>query len=260
MDGLFSVEGLVVLVSGGSRGIGRAIAAGFAERGATVVVTGRERDTLEAAAQQIAHPHGPVTPTVCDVSDPDSVRRLTPAVLERFGRIDVLVNVAGVNRRKKAEEVTEEDYDFILGVNLKGAFLLAQDVGRAMIERKSGSQIHIASLNTFRPLKGVAPYAMSKAGLGAMTQALALEWGPHGVRVNAVAPGFILTDLTNKLWSQPHMQAWNQANCPLGRLGEPNDLVGAAVFLASKAAGFITGQVLYVDGGVTAGTAWPIDL
>ena len=115
-------------------------------------------------------------------------------------------------------------------------------------------------LNTDRPLKGVSPYAMSKAGMGSMTRALAAEWGPHQVRVNALAPGFILTDLTNKLWSDPTMQAWNEANCPLGRLGQPEDMVGTALFLASPASAFMTGQILYVDGGVTAGTSWPIPL
>jgi NAD(P)-dependent dehydrogenase (short-subunit alcohol dehydrogenase family) len=127
-----------------------------------------------------------------------------------------------------------------------------------MLERGSGAQIHITSLNNDRPLKNVAPYAMSKAGLGHMTKALALEWGPRGVRVNAIAPGFILTDLTKKLWSDPTMQAWNKENTPQGRLGTPEDMVGAAIFLASPAAAFMTGQILYVDGGFTAGWAWPI--
>jgi NAD(P)-dependent dehydrogenase (short-subunit alcohol dehydrogenase family) len=115
------------------------------------------------------------------------------------------------------------------------------------------------SLNNGRPLRGVMPSAVSKAGLGHTTRALALEWGPRGVRVNAIAPGFILTNLTRKLWSQPRMQEWNQANCPLGRLGQPDDLVGAAVFLASEAWAFVTGQILYVDGSFSAGLAWPID-
>jgi NAD(P)-dependent dehydrogenase (short-subunit alcohol dehydrogenase family) len=188
----------------------------------------------------------------------EDVRRLVAQTLERFDRIDTLVNVAGVNRRKPAEQVAEEDYDFVLDINLKGAFLAAQEVGKHMLERKSGSQIHISSLNNDRPLKNVAPYAMSKAGIGQMTKALALEWGPRGVRVNAIAPGFILTDLTKKLWSDPTMLAWGQANTPQGRLGTPEDLVGAALFLASPAAAFVTGQILYVDGGFTAGWSWPI--
>src|SRR5947209_1420528 len=152
-----------------------------------------------------------------------------------------------------SERLTESDYDFILNINLKGPFLLSQAVGKHMLERGKGNQINIASLNNDRPLKGVLPYAMSKAGLSQMTRGLALEWGERGIRVNAIAPGFILTDLTRKLWSQPAMQSWGLANTPLRRLGQPGDLVGAAVFLASEASAFLTGQVLFVDGGFSCG-------
>jgi NAD(P)-dependent dehydrogenase (short-subunit alcohol dehydrogenase family) len=258
-DPLFSVAGQVVLVSGGSRGIGRAIAEGFAQRGATVVITGREQATLERTAGEICPAGGTVRPVVCDVSDPAAIDRLVKAVLGEFGHIDTLLNVAGVNRRMPAEQLTEADYDFIMDINLKGPFLLALAVGRHMLARGRGSQIHVVSLNNDRPLRGVLPYAMSKSALGQMTRGLALEWGPRGVRVNAIAPGFVLTDLTRKLWSQPHMQKWNEANCPLRRIGQPAEMVGAAVFLASEASAFMTGQVLYVDGGFSAGLAWPIE-
>ena len=129
-----------------------------------------------------------------------------------------------------------------------------------MIDRGRGTQINVDSLNTYAPLKGVAPYAISKAGISMMTRALASEWGPKGVRVNAIAPGFILTDLTKKLWSQPHMKRWGKTNTPLGRLGEVEDLVGSTIFLASAASAFMTGQVVYVDGGFSAGINWPIKL
>jgi gluconate 5-dehydrogenase len=258
-DELFSVAGQVVLVSGGSRGIGRGLAEGFASRGATVVITGREQVTLEQTAREICPPGGVVDAIVCDVADGGAVERTVEAVVGQHGRIDTLINVAGVNRRMPAEALTEADYDFVVDVNLKGPFLLSLAAGKHMLARGKGNQINIASLNNDRPLKGVLPYAVSKAGLGHMTRALALEWGDRGVRVNAIAPGFILTDLTRKLWSQPHMQEWNWANCPLRRIGEVSDLVGTAVFLASEASAFMTGQVLYVDGGFSAGLAWPID-
>lgn len=257
-DALFSVEGLVTLVSGASRGIGRAIAQGFCERGAPVVITGREAATLERTAAELSAGGGSVVPQVCDVADDQAIARLVEAVLQRFGRIDVLVNVAGVNRRKPAEALTTEDYDFVVDINLRGPFLLSQAVGRHMLERGTGSQINITSLNNDRPLKYVLPYAVSKIGLGHMTRALALEWGPRGVRVNAIAPGFILTDLTRGIWSDPKLHAWGMENTPLRRLGQPDDMVGAAVFLASRAAAFLTGQVIYVDGGFTAGTSWPL--
>jgi NAD(P)-dependent dehydrogenase (short-subunit alcohol dehydrogenase family) len=259
MDNLFSVANQVVLVSGGTRGIGYAIAEGFASRSALVVVTGR---TQEGANQAAAALRGnaliPPIGMACDVADAEQVRNLTASVLEMFGRIDVLINVAGVNRRKPAIEVTDDDFDYILGANLRGAFLLSREVGKAMLERHGGNQINIASLNTDRPLKNVMPYAVSKAGIAHMTRSLAMEWGPSGIRVNAIAPGFILTDLTRKLWSDETMQAWGKANTPQRRLGTPEDLVGTALFLASPASAFITGQVIYVDGGFTAGWAWPI--
>ena len=163
-----------------------------------------------------------------------------------------------MNRRKPTLDVSDEDYDFIMDINLKGAWMLAKEVGQHQIARGSGNQINIASLNTDKPLLNVAPYAMSKAAIGHMTKGMAMEWGPHGVRVNAIAPGFVLTDLTQKLWSNPTMQEWVKPNTPLRRLGQPEDMVGAALFLASEASAWMTGQVLYVDGGFTAGFNWPI--
>ncbi len=257
-DALFSVRDQVVLVSGASRGIGEAIARAFAERGAQVVITGRDIRSLERAAGEMGGAALPAAPIRCDVAVPADTNALVESVVSRFGRVDTLINVAGVNRRKPAEAVTEEDYDFVLDINLKGAFWLSREVGRRMIARGCGCQINVVSLNADRPLKNVLPYAMSKAALGQMTRALALEWGRRGVRVNALAPGFILKDLTQKLWADSAMQEWGQRNTPLGRLGQPDDLIGTALFLASPASAFVTGQVLYVDGGFTAGWAWPI--
>ena len=259
-DSLFSVRDQVVLVSGGSRGIGRALAEGFAERGAQVIIcrpragyAGADRGgDLEGSAA------GPRHRVRCGQAG----RHLAPggAGAREFGRIDTLVSVAGVNKRMKVENYTPEEFDWILDINLRGAFLLAQAVGRHMIERRGGSIINIDSLNTYAPLKGVTPYAISKAGVSMMTRGMATEWGQHGVRVNAIAPGFFPTDLSKKLWAQDKMRAWGEANTPLGKLGEVRDLVGSAIFLASPAARFVTGQVLRVDGGCSAGISWPIDL
>jgi gluconate 5-dehydrogenase len=257
---LFSVAGQNVVVTGGSRGIGRAIAEGFAARGANVLICSRTQESVDAALKEMQDAGLKADGVACDVSDEQQILTTVQTAISRLGHIDTLVNVAGVNRRKRAETVTADDYDFILDTNLRGAFLMSREVGKHMIERKSGTQINIESLNTWMPLKGVLPYAMSKFGMQGMTRGLALEWGRHGVRVNSLAPGFILTDLTRKLWSDPEMQAWNQANAPLGRLGEPEDMVGTVIFLASKASAFMTGQTLYVDGGFSAGWSWPIPL
>jgi NAD(P)-dependent dehydrogenase (short-subunit alcohol dehydrogenase family) len=257
-DDLFSVSQQVVLVSGGSRGIGYAIAEGFAQRGASVIITGRDQSTLAQAVANLARVGGQVRSFVCDVANSAAINPLVQRLIDEYGRIDTLINAAGVNRRKPALTVQETDYDYLLDINLKGAFLMSQSVGRQMIERGAGNQINIASLATDRPLKNAAPYAISKAGLGQMTRALALEWGPYNVRVNAIAPGFIVTDLTREMWTDPTMQAWAKTNTPQRRLGQPQDLVGTALFLASPAAAFLTGQVLYVDGGFSAGWSWPI--
>jgi len=258
-DELFSVKDQVVMVSGASRGIGRAIAEGFAARGARVVITGRVAETVERAAREICPAGGEVHAKVCDVADVQAIQRVVAEVIDEFGRIDTLVNCAGVNKRMKVESYSEEVYDFITNINIRGAFFMAQAVGRQMIRARSGSQINIDSLNSHRPLNRVAPYAMSKAALSHMTRSMAMEWGPHGVRVNAIAPGFTMTELGRPLWEDnEEMNQWRQQNTPLRRMGQPKDMVGAAIFLASRASSYITGQILYVDGGTSCGLFWPI--
>lgn len=260
MDTLFSVQDQVVLVSGGSRGIGRALAEGFAERGAQVIISGREQSTLDATARDISKGRKRVHTAVCDVAKPDDIARTVHAVIDEHGRIDTLLNVAGVNKRMKAEHYSVEEFDWIMDINVRGAFLMAQACGRHMIARKSGCIVGIDSFNTYAPLRGVLPYAISKSGMSMLTRGLAAEWGRHGVRVNAIAPGFFPTDLSHKLWAQDKMARWGREVTPLAKLGELKDLVGAAIFLASPAAAFINGQVLRVDGGTSAGIDWPIDL
>lgn len=254
-DTLFEVAETVVLVSGGSRGIGLAMASEFARRGAKVVITGRNEDSLRAVCDSAGET---LNYQPCDVAKPADINRCVAAVIKDFGRIDTLINCAGVNKRMPAVDYTVEDYDQIMDINLRGAFFMAQAVGKQMIKQGSGNQINIDSLSTYGSLAQVAPYGMSKSGLTSMTKALALEWGKHGVRVNGLAPGFILTDLTAKLWADPNMQAWNKTITPLQRMGAVEDLLGTAIFLASPAAAFLTGQVIRVDGGASAGINWPI--
>ena len=260
-DPLFCVKDLVVLVSGGSRGIGKAMAKGLADRGARVFIASRDEASLKRTAAEISPSDNPVEWIVCDVADQTQITKMVDAVVQKAGRIDSLINVAGINVRKRVEEYTVEEFDKILNVNMKGAFFVAQEVGKCMIAQgKGGTIVNIDSLNSHRPLKAVQPYAMSKAAVSSMTRGMAMEWGEHGIRVNAIAPGFILTDLTRKLWSEPTMQAWNDANCPMKRLGETEDLIGTAVYMISDASRFLTGQILYVDGGITCGIQWPIPL
>jgi NAD(P)-dependent dehydrogenase (short-subunit alcohol dehydrogenase family) len=251
MNGLFSVEGKVVLVSGGSRGIGLSIAEAFHKAGAKVIVASRQEQTLQATGLDYR---------VCDVSDAGQIKRCVDDIVEKFGRLDVLFNVAGVNFRHVAETYPEEKLDAILAINVRGNFLMARDCGNAMIRQGSGKIINIASLHTHLSINGMAAYAASKGSIGSMTRALAVEWAQYNIQVNAIAPGFILTDLNAKLWENPTMLNWAKERTPAGRLGKRDDLIGAAIFLASAASDFITGQVLYVDGGLTAGQTWPLDV
>ena len=259
-DSLFSVKNQVVLITGGSRGIGKELASAFVSRDAQVIIAGRNKETLDKTATEISTSSNSVSVEICDVSNGDDVEASVESVMSQYGKIDTLVSVAGVNKRMKAEAYTDEDYDSITNINAKGAWITAQTVGRKMITQGNGSIINVESLNTYAPLRGTTPYAMSKASVLMMTRGLANEWGRHGVRENSISPGFILTDLTKKVWADKTMRAWGKTNTPLERLGTVSDLVGAAIFLASDASQFMTGQTLRVDGGFTAGINWPIDL
>jgi len=251
MKELFSVEGKVVLVSGGSRGIGLSIANAFHAAAAKVIVSSRQEQTLKATGLDYR---------VCDISDAGQIQRCVDDIVGKFGRLDVLFNVAGINFRHVAETFPEEKLDEILDINVRGNFLMARDCGRVMIRQGSGKIVNIASLHTHESLNGVAAYATSKGSIGSMTRALAVEWAPYNVQVNAIAPGFILTDLNAKLWENPTMLNWAKERTPARRLGERGDLIGAAIFLASAASDFVTGLVLYVDGGLTAGQIWPLEV
>lgn len=249
MHTLFSVDNKIVHISGGSRGIGRTIAEAFAQAGARVVVSARDERTLKSSGLPYV---------VCDVSVPEQVDRCVAEIVERYGGLDVLFNVAGINFRHAAETFPVDKLDAILDINVRGNYLMAKACGRVMVERGAGKIVNVASLHTLQSLAGVSVYGMSKGAIGAMTRALAVEWAARNVQVNAIAPGFIVTDLNRKLWEDPAMRTWAEDRTPARRLGETKDLVGIAIFLASAASDFITGQVIAADGGFTAGSTWPL--
>ncbi|TDY49526.1 NAD(P)-dependent dehydrogenase (short-subunit alcohol dehydrogenase family) [Alicyclobacillus sacchari] len=247
----FALGGKRVVVTGASRGIGRALAIGLAACGADVALVGRDREALAEVQDVIAQAFDArVASYACDLRNVDSIRAMTEAVVAD-GTVDVLVNNAGVNIRESAFDVTPESWQTIIDTDLRGAFFTAQAFGKHMVGRRSGSIVNISSVGGHVALRTGVVYAAAKAGLQQMTKVLAMEWGKHQVRVNAVGPWYFRTPLTAKLLDQPDYLADILARTPLGRVGELHELVGPVVFFASDASTYVTGQTLFVDGGMT---------
>lgn len=248
MSDIFRLDGKVALVTGASAGIGAAIAEALAEAGADVACHGNSRPA-DATAELVEAKGRKSVAISGDLSERATPARLVGDVLERFGRIDLLINNAGTIRRAPTIEHAEEDWDFVLNVNLTSVFTLCKLVGKHMLERGSGKVVNIASLLSFQGGLGVPSYAAAKGGVAQLTKALANEWAGRGVNVNAIAPGYIETDNTAVLLKNPERFRQISERIPAGRWGTPQDLGGAAVFLCSRAADYVHGHVLTVDGG-----------
>jgi len=240
------------VVIGGTSGIGRTLAKGLAEAGADVVPTGRRRELAESVVGEIRKMGRGSLTAPCDVSDRSSIQNLLDAVLAEFGKVDILVNCAGINHRVPTLEMSETDWNRILETNLNGTLRACQIFGRKMVERGYGRIINTASLSSFVALFEVAAYTASKAAVAALTKSLAIEWAAHGVCVNALVPGLFRTDLTEPLLNGTPRGKEFLVRTPMRRFGETEELVGATVFLASDAASFVTGHLLVVDGGILA--------
>lgn len=244
----FSHAGKRVLVTGASRGIGRALALGFAAAGADLVVAARKREALDGVVEEIAALGVRVNCVTFDQSDVQDIQR----GLGGMGPVDVLVNNAGVEEVRPSLDVDEALWDKIVGTNLKGAFFVAQAVAKEMAEAGGGAIINLASLTSFVGVPTAAPYGASKSGVLGMTRALAAEWGPRGIRVNAMAPGYFKTGMTEVFYENTEWVERMTAQMPLRRMGSLEDLVGAAIFLGAPASLYVTGQCLVVDGGFLA--------
>lgn len=247
------MDSKIAIVTGGSRGIGRAIALAYAEAGADVVIASRSPADVEKAADQVREigRRGLGVPT--DVSRSAEVAALVDATMQEFSRIDVLVNGAGISPvYTRALKLKEEDWDHIMAVNLKGTFLCCQSVGRVMVEQQAGKVINLASIGSTTGLPRFIAYCAAKGGLLQITRVLANEWAEDNVQVNAIAPGYIETDMTAGLERNPRLLDEITRRTPMRRLGQPNEVVGAAILLASSASSYITGHTLYVDGGWSA--------
>lgn len=250
---IFELKDKVALVTGCSRGIGKALALGLSGFGAKIVATGvsdRNQDTVD----EINSSGGNAIFVRCDVSKAADAKDAVEKAVQEFGYVDVLVNNAGVGGVNPAENVTEAEWDRIVGVNLRGLFFMSQAVARTMIQREKGGRIiNIGSIfGRVGSEIGASPYHAAKGGVQVLTRALACEWAKYGILVNAICPGFIKTEMTASIEEAPALYKLLRDRHALGRFGEPSELVGAVVFLASDASSFITGQNLYVDGGYTA--------
>jgi glycerol dehydrogenase len=242
----FRLDNKVALITGASRGIGKAIALMFARQGAKVAAFGLSNKVHDLAAEL----GDAVLPLTVDVASEVQIEAGVKKTLEHFGRIDVLVNNAGIARLNRAEEHTNEDWDEVMNVNLRGPFLLSRAVGRIMIQQQSGRIINISSQAGVAALEEHLAYCTSKAALNHMTKVLALEWGRYGITVNAIAPTVVLTEMGKEVWGGEKGEAMKQ-KIPLGRFATPEDIAAAALFLASEGANMITGETLLVDGGFT---------
>lgn len=253
---LFSLWGRVALVTGASGGIGSALAQGLAAAGAEVALSGRSPERLAALQQHIRDDGGDATIFPADLGAPDQLAPLAAAVGAHYGQIDILLNCAGTNQRMPIAAVTPAVYDTIMDTNLRSAYFLSQAALPLLIKAGGGKIVNVGSLTSAVGLADVSVYGMSKSALAQLTKTQAIEWAQHNIQANCLCPGFIATELTAPLWNDPARSRWMLDRIPGKRAGTPADLVGMAVFLASRASDYVTGQTMFVDGGFTAGSQW----
>ena len=248
----FRLDGRLALVTGSSAGIGHALARGLGEAGAPLVLNGRDAGRLEAAAAELRGLGLTVHASVFDVTDPDAVEAAIDAIERDIGPIEILVNNAGMQRRNPFDQYDKADWALLMKTNLDSVFHVGQAVAKKMIPRKRGRIVNVCSVQSELGRPAIAPYAASKGAVKMLTKGMAIDLGPHGINVNGLGPGYFKTELHAKLVADPQFDAWLVDHTPSRRWGEVEELAGAVVFLASDAARFVNGHILYVDGGITA--------
>jgi NAD(P)-dependent dehydrogenase (short-subunit alcohol dehydrogenase family) len=250
--GLFDLTGRVALVTGAGRGLGRSMAIALAAAGADIAGSARSEPELQSLKAEVESMGRRGAVVTADATDEASVEAAIDATIRELGRIDILVNNAGVNVRKPIVELEASEFDWVIATNLRGYFLFARAAGRHMLQRGSGKVINVSSIMGSVALAGQTAYASSKGGIEQMTKVMALEWATSGIQVNSLAPTYFETELTKPLFDDPERNAFITGRTPMGRWGQPHELAGAVIFLASDASDFITGQTILVDGGWTA--------
>ncbi|TDK38940.1 SDR family oxidoreductase [Rhizobium deserti] len=249
---LFSLEGRTALVTGSSRGLGRAIAKGLAEAGASVILNGIDKPRCESAALEMAEEGLAARALPFDVADEASVVSAFRQMDGQSIEVDILVNNAGIQLRKPIVELSAQEWQTVIDTNLTSAFLVGREAAKRMLPRRRGKVVNIGSLMSGLGRATVAPYTAAKGGIKLLTQAMAAEWAAEGIQVNAIGPGYMITDMNQALIDNPQFNDWVKTRAPARRWGKPEELVGAAVFLASSASDYVNGQIIYVDGGMSA--------
>jgi gluconate 5-dehydrogenase len=249
---LFDLTGRTALITGSSQGLGLALARGLGQAGAALVLNGRDRKKLSAATEVLEGEDLRVTSSAFDVTEASAVEAAVEQIEKEIAPIDILVNNVGIHRRAPLLEMTEAQWREVIETNLTSVFLVTRQVGPRMIMRRAGKIINLCSLMSEVSRPSVANYAAAKGGLKMLTRALATEWAKHNIQTNGIGPGYFATDLTKSLMENPEFNQWICDRTPAGRWGKPEELVGVAVFLASRASDFVNGQIVYVDGGLLA--------
>ncbi len=251
-DQLFEMKGKTALVTGSTSGIGKALAEGLAKHGVRVIINGRNAEKAEKVKNEFIEKGYSAYASVFDVTRSDEIRQAADRIALDPGVPDIIVNNAGINLRHPLEDFPEEEWDAVIDTNLKSAYLVSKAFIKAMIKRGSGKIINIGSLQSELGRTTITPYAASKGGIKMLTRGMATEWAQHNIQVNAIGPGYYKTPLTRPLYEDPEFDAWLKQRTPARRWGAPEELVGTLLFLGSAASDFVTGQLIFVDGGITA--------
>ncbi len=251
VENLFSLKGKIALITGSGRGIGYTLAEGLGSEGGTIILNDIDDDRLTASVKNLTAKNITAYGSVFDVRDEDSVRKQITNIEQDIGPIDILVNNAGIQIRGPLEEFALKDWQRILDINLTGAFVTAKSVVQGMIRRKQGKIINICSMQSELARPTIVPYTASKGGLKLLTRGMATDWGKYNIQVNGIAPGYFKTEMTKKLYEDKKFNAWLCARTPANRWGDPRELVGSAVFLASRASDYVNGHIIFVDGGLS---------
>ncbi len=254
MKDIFKLDGKIAIVTGGAGGIGEALSLGLGIHGATVVVSSRKQEAIDKVAEKISRESGNEAIAIAsDVTDEKSVQNLMDTVVKKYGRVDILVNAMGMNIKHPALDYNMEDWDKLFNVNVKGTMIACKAVGKVMRDQQGGAIVNLSSVRGIRGYTGGnSGYCATKGAVELITRSLALEWASYGIRVNALGPALVITPGTKHIAENPKLAAQYAAAIPMGRIGMPEDMVGAVIYLVSNAASFVSGQTIYVDGALTA--------